>query len=198
MSNNSADLSDLIRAIKALSVFSRAHSDVSAKPDAQVLFNKLEGNLASIQKMLAPVPKVKVLVMPDATDKNSFALEAMADAMGLRIVEAEVPAVEPVKEFITPEGTFPEPEFKPVVFHLDVPKMEPDSSGQLQIPFPIVNPTHELVNGKWVEKVTYPADVIISKKTGMPKRPYVKSGKFTAEAKASAGPKRPYRKLRKS
>jgi len=72
---------------------------LKANASAEVEINKIVALLDGLKDYLPSAAKSRVLVLPDdPNDKNSFAIEAMAQAMGLRITAAEVPAEEGLTE----------------------------------------------------------------------------------------------------
>lgn len=160
--------------LKALRSQPRLDKDVRA----QVHLNHISDRLDSLRDEYGDTPgKTRVLVMPASDDKNTFALEAMADAMGLRIVEADVPAEE-----------------KPVTLGT-LDDFKPFNSLHKE-PLILTGPTdQQLIDEhlKTHKPNVIPEGVVISKKTGLPKRPYVKSGKFNAENRKAKNPRRAIR-----
>lgn len=196
-----SNIDKFLASILALNELSRNNPAFAKKPEAQALLNKIDGHVASLEKMVTPVPKVRVLVMPDPSDRNTFVLEAMADTFGLRIVEAEVPAVERVVETFRP---FNPPEVEKKTAEIDFETQEQPWVAHTPKPVEPTEGTHVLIDGQWYPKAKGFKEVrigdeivTISKETGKPKRPYVRSGKFTAEKREELK-KNPRRRLRRS
>lgn len=159
---------------------------IAAEPKFAAMANTAASQLSMLYEQLAersqqieaPVPQatVKALVLPTAGSKEEFALAAMAEAMGLKITDVVVPAnaEEPAKKITNTEveqavlkdfGTLEE-------------LVQVGMSDTYAVP-PAPEPSVE----KSLVTPAAPAEQeVISPRTGKPKRPYVKSGKFTADA----------------
>lgn len=147
-------------------------------------------------------PTSKVLVMPPMGSKEEFALSAMAEAMGLRVVDAELLESKPLAQpslktglaALSPKqvqsleaaaeaakAVLPIPtEAETFVKHV-VDEIDAMEKGKVPPLGSIEALEAEIAAGGGTIQPPNSPPVVISKKTGKPKRSYVKSGKFSAE-----------------
>jgi hypothetical protein len=160
---------------------------IAAEPKFATMANTAATQLSMLYEQLAersqqieaPAPQatVKALVLPMAGSKEEFALAAMAEAMGLKITDVVVPTAQPKVE---------EPAKK--ITNTEVEQAVLKDFGSLSKEDQELHPEKVLgvipAPEPSVEKslVTPAQQEDISPKTGKPKRKYVKSGKFTADA----------------
>lgn len=165
----------------------RNSQEIKGHADVQLALNKLDGQLDAVRKVVIgklPQAQRRVLILPsDPNDKSTFAIEAMADAMGLRIAEALIeeeepkstPTVHPASEAAvlsssgwmgssTEQRASSEPRPTPAI-----PAAPAKTDDQL---------VSEHLQTVGVTKIPDGAKApVISKKTGKPKRGYVKGGR---------------------
>lgn len=167
-------------------------NDITSQVDCNNIMSRVQRLKATHPDDPKPeLPRHRAIILPDdPNDKNVFALEAMADAFGLRIASVEIPddieKPEEPEAPLAPDRPTNMAEFKALVKQemADARKLYPDMiEGDARVfdipiaPMNITPPYSDLSTRVEVQSETATPAVKISKKTGKPKRGYVKGGR---------------------
>jgi len=162
---------------------------IAAEPKFAAMANTAASQLSMLYEQLAersqqieaPVPQatVKALVLPTAGSKEEFALAAMAEAMGLKITDVVVQVAQPKVE--EPAKKITNTEVEQAVLR-DFGTLEELVQVGMTDTYAAPPAPEPSVEKSLVTPAAPAEQKVISPRTGKPKRPYVKSGKFTADA----------------